>query len=62
MLHSILVPSVEVIYVAKSCLAGIQTLAQSPAGRVGTKQIPFTKAADAAVPWTMPRDMCLSHT
>ena len=42
--------SVEVIYVQKWCLTAIETLSQSPACRMDTRQIPATNTANTAAP------------
>ena len=54
--------SVVVIHVKKWYPAGVETPAQSPTSRVEPKETSATKAADAATPWGVLRDMCLNHT
>ena len=43
-------------------LAGVETLVQSPASRMVTRETPAAKAVEAATPQREPRDMCLSNT
>ena len=44
------------------CLAGVETLVQSPTCRMVTRETPTTKAAEAATPWREPRDICALAT
>ena len=46
------------IYVGK-CLAGVETLVQSPVYRMDAKKTPATKAADVTAPRSVPRDTCI---
>ena len=38
----------------KQCLAGVESLAQSPACRKGTRVTGATKASDDPAPWRVP--------
>ena len=51
--------SVVVMYVEKQCLAREETLPQSPACRMDTREMPTTKAIDTSAPWSVPGDILL---
>ena len=46
------------IYVAKQCPTEVETLAQSPAWSMDTRETPATKATDSIAAWGLPRDLC----
>ena len=50
--------SVVEMYYKKLDQTGVETLAQSPASRMDTRETPANKAADTAVPWRVPGDIC----
>ena len=50
------------IQLEKYCLAGVETLDQSPTCMIDTMETPAAKAADAAAPQTEPTDMCFDNT
>ena len=54
--------SIVVMYGEKECLAGVETLAQSPACRMDTRETLAAKAAEAAAPQSEPRDICALAT
>ena len=43
----------------KECLAGVETLVQSPTCRMDTRETPAAKATDATALQTEPRDECI---
>ena len=46
----------------KQCLAGVETLVQSPACTMDTRETPATKAEEAAAPQREPRIICALAT